>query len=126
MDGYSRLEWALQSTESALVRRHGSQTFREFLVACQAFKRDFMVNGGFVRKGASGAYVDDDGNKYYPNDFYQDGCLRGFIRGGCKSRKSAIFFVGVIRFYYGVEFLVEDLMFMYNGIDSWKGILNKK
>jgi len=32
----------------------------------------------------------------------------------------------VIRFYYGVEFVVEDLMFWYKGIDSWDRLLKKK
>ena len=57
MYDYTRLEWALQSTESALVRRHGSQSFRSFLLACQAYVRDLMLTDGLVVKSASGAYV---------------------------------------------------------------------
>ncbi len=127
MYDYTRLEWALQSTESALVRRHGSQSFREFLLACQAYVRDSMLSDGLVVKSSSGAYVGVvDGKKYYPNVFYQDGCLRSKIRIGCRTRKSALFFVNVIRFYYGVDFVVEDLMFWYKGIDSWDRLLKKK
>lgn len=127
MYDYTRLEWALQSTESALVRRHGSQSFRSFLLACQAYNRDLMISDGLVNKSSTGAYVGVlDGKKYYPNVFYQDGCLRNRIRIGCRTRKTALFFVNVIRFYYGVDFVVEDLMFYYKGIDRWDSILKKR
>jgi hypothetical protein len=115
----SKLEWCIRSSGSPLVRRFGVQSFRDFLKCCQAYNRDLLRSSGVVKKGYRGSYETIDGRKYYPNTFYQDSALRVFLKEGCKTRKSALFFVNVIRFGYGIEFMADELLFNYVGMDDW-------
>lgn len=121
----SKLEWSIRSDESPLVRRFGVQSFRDFLLCCQSYNRDLLYSGGIVKKGYRGCFETDSGKKYYPNTFYQDSALRGFLKKGCNTKKSALFFANVIRFGYGVEFTIDELMFNYVGLSEWNRLFDE-